>query len=106
MRQLLSSFALNVNLRPCAKDEYFRRKRCSFQVLVQGQFKEEVPMHLVGRRALQPRVQTAQLQRFTLKHELMPCPYCLLHVVFDTTCSIWPFWPMGKSRVCILVILQ
>jgi len=30
------------------KDEYFRRKRCSFQVLVQGRFKEEIPTHMVS----------------------------------------------------------
>jgi hypothetical protein len=54
MRQLLSSVAHNFSLRPCASDEYFRGKRCSFQVLVQGQFKEEVPMHLVGRRCFIP----------------------------------------------------
>jgi hypothetical protein len=29
------------------KEEHFRRKRCTFQVLVQGRFKEAVPMHLI-----------------------------------------------------------
>lgn len=29
------------------KDEYFRQKRCTFQVLVQGRFKEEVAAHKI-----------------------------------------------------------
>ena len=32
---------------------------------------------------------------------LLPWPYCILPVVFDTSGSVWPIRTLAKSRICI-----